>query len=58
MQVITANDIKIVPQEMSVAGIIKAVAVNPEEQNTGQNALYFIFRRWKIRNSLSVGQGI
>ncbi|HUX55612.1 MAG TPA: c-type cytochrome biogenesis protein CcsB [Bacteroidales bacterium] len=41
MQILTVKDIKIVPQEISMAGIIKAVAANPEEQNTGQNAFIF-----------------
>jgi len=41
MQIITLNDTKIVPQEMSKAGVIKAVSVKPEEQTTGQNAFIF-----------------
>ncbi|MBG0858076.1 MAG: cytochrome c biogenesis protein CcsA [Bacteroidales bacterium] len=41
MQVIAAGNIKIVPQKLSKAGIIKTVSVNPEEQNTDQNALIF-----------------
>ena len=41
MQIITLDDIKIVPQQMSVSGIIKAVAVKPEEQTTGLNAFIF-----------------
>ncbi|MFA5818953.1 MAG: c-type cytochrome biogenesis protein CcsB [Bacteroidales bacterium] len=41
MQIITINDIKIVPQSMSKAGIVKAVSVKPDEQNTGQNAFIF-----------------
>ncbi len=41
MQVLTVNDIKIVPQQMSVSGIIKAEAVKPEEQTTGMNAFIF-----------------
>jgi cytochrome c-type biogenesis protein CcsB len=41
MQILTLDDIKIVPQQMSVAGVIKAVAVKPEEQTTGLNAFIF-----------------
>jgi cytochrome c-type biogenesis protein CcsB len=41
MQILTLNEIKIVPQQMSVSGIIKAVAVKPEEQTTGLNAFIF-----------------
>jgi cytochrome c-type biogenesis protein CcsB len=41
MQVFTAGDIKIVPQQMSVSGIINAVAIKPEEQTTGLNAFIF-----------------
>ena len=41
MQILTWNDIKIVPQQMSVSGIISAVGSKPEEQTTGQNAFIF-----------------
>jgi cytochrome c-type biogenesis protein CcsB len=41
MQILTVNDIKIVPQSMSVSGVVKAVSVNPDEQKTGQNAFIF-----------------
>jgi cytochrome c-type biogenesis protein CcsB len=41
MQIVTVNDIKIVPQEMSMSGSLKAEALNPAEQNTGQNAFIF-----------------
>lgn len=41
MQIITVKDVKIVPQKMTMAGSLKAVAVNPEEKNTGKNALIF-----------------
>ena len=41
MQVITVKDIKIVPQKMTLKGSLKAVAADPEEQNTGRNALIF-----------------
>jgi cytochrome c-type biogenesis protein CcsB len=41
MQLFTFRDLKIVPQQLSVSGSVKATGVNPEEQNTGQNALIF-----------------
>ena len=41
MQILTINDVKIVPQQMSVSGVIKAVAVKPGEQTTGLNAFIF-----------------
>jgi len=41
MQVLTVNDVRIVPQVMSKAGVIKAVALDPDKQNTGQNAFIF-----------------
>ena len=41
MQILTSGDIKIVPQQMSVSGVINAVAVKPEEQTTGENAFIF-----------------
>jgi cytochrome c-type biogenesis protein CcsB len=41
MQVLSAGDIKIVPQDMSVSGVIGAVAVKPEEHTTGMNAFIF-----------------
>jgi hypothetical protein len=41
MQVISVNDIKVVPQTMSVAGIIKVVSVNSKEEVTDQNAFIF-----------------
>jgi len=45
MQIIAVKDINIVPQEMSVSGVVKAVSVNQDEQNTGQNAFIFhVFR--------------
>ena len=52
MQILTINDIKIVPQQMSVAGVIKAVAVKPAEQNTGLNA--FIFHLFSGKESAIV----
>lgn len=41
MQVITVNDIKVVPQTMSTAGVAKAVSVNSKEEVTEQNAFIF-----------------
>jgi len=41
MQILTSGDIRIVPQQMSVSGIINALAVKPEEQTTGENAFIF-----------------
>ena len=41
MQVLTTGDFKIVPQQMSLSGVIRAVAVKPEEQKTGINAFIF-----------------
>jgi cytochrome c-type biogenesis protein CcsB len=41
MQVITVNDLKVVPQQMLQNAVVNAVAVNPEEQYTGQNAFIF-----------------
>ena len=41
MQILTVNTVKIVPQQMSLAGVVRAVAVKPEEQTTGLNAFIF-----------------
>jgi hypothetical protein len=41
MKIFTVNHLKIIPQELSMAGVIKPIAVNPDEQNTGQNAFIF-----------------
>jgi len=41
MQILTVNNVKIVPQQMSLSGVIRAVAVKPEEQTTGLNAFIF-----------------
>jgi len=41
MKIFTVKDIRIVPRAISQAGIIEPVAVNPDQQNTGQNALIF-----------------
>jgi cytochrome c-type biogenesis protein CcsB len=52
MQILTINDLKIVPQQMSVSGVTKAVAVKPEEQTTGQNA--FIFHLISSKKSATI----
>ncbi len=41
MQIFTIRDLRIVPQKMTLAGSFKAVAVDPDQQNTGKNALIF-----------------
>jgi cytochrome c-type biogenesis protein CcsB len=41
MQVLSVGDIKIVPQEMSLAGVVRAVAIKPQEETTGMNAFIF-----------------
>ena len=41
MQILTIKDIKIVIQEFTSSGTVKAVAVNPAEQDTQQNAFIF-----------------
>jgi cytochrome c-type biogenesis protein CcsB len=41
MQILTLNEIKIIPQKFSMTGVIKAVGVNPAEQETGQIAFIF-----------------
>lgn len=41
MQVISLNDVRIVVQNMTASGITKPEAVDPEERQTGQNALIF-----------------
>jgi len=41
MQIITAGDIRVIPQQMSLSGVISAEAVKPEEQTTGMNAFIF-----------------
>jgi len=41
MQILTLDDIKIVPQKLSVKGVIKAIAVKTEEKTTGLNAFIF-----------------
>ena len=52
MQILTINDIRIVPQQMSATGVIKAISVKPEEQTTGMNA--FIFHLISGKNSATV----
>lgn len=41
MQVLSLGDIKIVPQQMSLAGAVRAVAVKPDQEATGMNAFIF-----------------
>jgi len=41
MQIFVVNGLKIVPQKMTLSGTSKAVAVDPEQQKTGKNALIF-----------------
>ncbi len=41
MQIISVKDIKIVPQELSLSGVLKVTGINPDEENTGQNAFLF-----------------
>jgi cytochrome c-type biogenesis protein CcsB len=41
MQIITMKNVRIVPQKMSFAGAVKAVAIDQKEQLTGQNAFIF-----------------
>ncbi len=42
MQIISVNGVKIIPQAMLASGVPDVIAVNPGEQNTGENA--FVFR--------------
>ena len=59
MQIISVNGIKIVPQQMLASGVQDVVAVNPAEQNTGQNAFIFqAFRRKGDFRTDTLGQGI
>jgi cytochrome c-type biogenesis protein CcsB len=41
MQILTLKNIRIVPQQMSLAGTVKAVAIDPTQQETGRNAFIF-----------------
>jgi cytochrome c-type biogenesis protein CcsB len=41
MQILTAGDLRIVPQQMALSGVITAVGGKSEEQNSGQNAFIF-----------------
>jgi cytochrome c-type biogenesis protein CcsB len=52
MQILTLDEVKIVPEQMSLAGVIRAVPVKPEEQTTGLNA--FIFHLISGKKSASV----
>jgi cytochrome c-type biogenesis protein CcsB len=42
MQIISVGGIKIVPQQMLASGEEEIVAVNPDQQDTGQNAFVFM----------------
>jgi cytochrome c-type biogenesis protein CcsB len=45
MQVLSVNDLKLVPQQMILSGTTKVVSVDPAKHNTGQNAFIFhVFR--------------
>lgn len=41
MQVITIKDLRIIPQKLSLSGTVKAVSLDPGQQETGQNAFIF-----------------
>lgn len=41
MQLLSVRDLRIVPQKLSLAGTVKPVSYNSEEQETGQNAFVF-----------------
>ncbi|MGD0341702.1 MAG: cytochrome c biogenesis protein CcsA [Bacteroidales bacterium] len=41
LQILTFRDIMIVPRQMSFVGTVTAVAVDPEQQETGRNAFIF-----------------
>ncbi len=41
MQIIGIGNVRLIPQQMSLNGSVKAVRVNPDEQDTGQNAFVF-----------------
>lgn len=41
MQILTFKDIRIVPEQMVSAGVLRAVGVNPKERETGQKAFIF-----------------
>jgi cytochrome c-type biogenesis protein CcsB len=41
MQILTIRNIRIVPQQMSLAGTVKTVAVDPAQQVTGRDAFIF-----------------
>ena len=52
MQIIGIENTRIIPQQLSLKGTVKAVRVNPDEQDTGQNA--FIFHLFGGDNSRAV----
>ena len=41
MQVLTIKDLRIIPQKFSISGTVKAVSMDPAQQETGQNAFIF-----------------
>ncbi len=41
MQIFAAGDVNLIIKDFSGSGVLKAVATNPSEQNTGQNAFIF-----------------
>jgi cytochrome c-type biogenesis protein CcsB len=52
MQVLTLNDVRVIPMSMSMNAILEPVSVNPAEQNTNQNA--FIFRLGNANKSVTI----
>jgi cytochrome c-type biogenesis protein CcsB len=41
MQIITVKGLRIIPQEMEIEGVLKAVSVETKMQETGKNAFFF-----------------
>lgn len=41
MQILTIKDIKLVPEKLLLAGVVKPVGMDPGKQNTGKNAFIF-----------------
>jgi len=44
MQILSLGDVRIVPQQFSKNGVMKAVGINPSQQETGQIAFIFNFQ--------------
>jgi cytochrome c-type biogenesis protein CcsB len=44
MQILALNDVRIITRTLSFNAVIEPVSVNPEEQNTGMNAMVFDLR--------------